>query len=114
MEDAVRVQEGDAASELGGDLPDAGLVEAVVGLAPIGQEAGQVAVLAELGLDEQVAVLLPRVAEVDEMRRAVVGRGDEAEDVDLFQPAQSAVSAASINTARRTDPWARQRHAWSA
>jgi len=35
MEDAVRVQEGDAASELGGDLPDSGLVETVVGLAPI-------------------------------------------------------------------------------
>lgn len=91
VNDVPRVKVGDASGDFGQDLPDARLVEDFVQAAVLFEKVGEVPVLAELGLDEEVARLLPGVYEGDEVGRAVdVGR-EEAEDVDFLESTKPAL-----------------------
>jgi hypothetical protein len=65
--------------ELPNDLPCASFVNGIGG-----ELQGKVGQGAELGLDEELVVLLPCVGEVKDVR-VRFGRGKRAQDVDFFE-----------------------------
>lgn len=115
VEDAAGVEVRDAGGEFGEDLPYASFVELLVCVAVLVEPVLEVSVRAELGEDEEVTGLLPGVDERDEMRRAVLGGGEEAEDVDLLEAAETAREKESSalppsrkrRKGRQTGPWVR-------
>lgn len=90
VDDVPPVEVRDASGDFGQDLPDARLVEDFVQATVLLEEDGEVPVLTELGLDEEVTRLLPGVDEGDEVGGSVdVGR-EEAEDIDFFESTKAA------------------------
>lgn len=79
-------REGTHVAQLAHDFPYAALIQARYEPAVLLEKEGKVAELTELGLDEELPVLLPGVDKGDDM---VVGRRREAaEDVHLLEVSQ--------------------------
>jgi hypothetical protein len=90
VEDAGGVNMGEASAELAEDLDDAALVESVVRTTVGVEELGEGAAVAELGLDVEVAALLPGGLEGDDV--AVVAEG--AQGVDFLEAAGAILGSA--------------------